>query len=100
MDNTNDQQIVPGLSVTDSGEATVDPSLAPVLIDLALKLEEPANLPVDVEHILAAIVLAARCGQLNPDTQLTADDPQLAHILLPHVRTIFADYKGKVGRDD
>lgn len=49
-------QIVPGISVSSSGQASVDPSLADVLFDLALQLEGPTNLPVDVEHVRAAIV--------------------------------------------
>jgi len=58
------QQIVPGISVFSSGQATVDPSLAEVLFDLALQLEGPTDLPVDVEHVVAAIVFAARKGEL------------------------------------
>ena len=95
-----EQQVVPGISISVSGQATVDPSLADVLFDLAIKLEEPTNLPVDVEHVLAAIVLAARKGELDPNTQLSADDPALAEVLVCHVKTVFADYGGKVGEDD
>ncbi|WP_417847162.1 hypothetical protein [Thalassoglobus sp.] len=36
--------------------------LSEVLFDLALKLEEPANLSIDVEHVLAATVLTASYG--------------------------------------
>ena len=100
MDNSDDQQIVPGISISSSGQATVDPSLSDVLFDLAIKLEEPTNLPVDVEHILAAIVLAARNGELDPNTPLSSDDPALADVLAVHVRTVFADYGGKLGMDD
>jgi hypothetical protein len=98
MQNSH-QQIVPGISVTSSGQATVDPSLANVLFDLAIKLEEPTNLPVDVEHVLAAVVLAARNGELDANTPLSSDDPALVDILVVHVKTVFADYDGKVGRD-
>ena len=98
MQNSH-QQIVPGISVTSSGQATVDPSLANVLFDLAIKLEEPTNLPVDVEHVLAAVVLAARNGELDANTPLPSDDPALVDILVVHVKTVFADYDGKVGRD-
>ncbi|MCH7988044.1 MAG: hypothetical protein IID46_02715 [Planctomycetes bacterium] len=97
---STEQQIVPGISVTSSGQATVDPSLADVLFDLAIKLEEPTNLPVDVEHVLAAIVLAARKGELDPNTLLSSDDPALITVLIEHVKTVFADYDGKVGLDD
>ncbi|MCX7407817.1 MAG: hypothetical protein NTZ32_07005 [Planctomycetales bacterium] len=48
--NSDDQQIVPGLSVSTSGQATVDPSIADALFDLAIKLEEATTLPVDVQH--------------------------------------------------
>ena len=77
-----------------------DPSLADVLFDLAIKLEEPTQLPVDVEHILAAIVMAARQGELAPNTRLSSEDPALAAVLINHVKTVFAEYDGKVGRDD
>ena len=100
MDNTGDQQIVPGISVTSSGQATVAPSLTDVLFDLAIKLEEPTNLPVDVEHVLAAIVLAARKGELDPNTPLSPDDPTLVEILVGHVKTVFEQFGGKVGKDD
>ena len=94
------RQIVPGISVSSSGQATVDSSLAELFVDLAIRLEEPTNLPVDVEHVLAAVVLAARNGELDPNTPLTADDPVLANLLAVHVKTVFAEYGGGVGTDD
>ncbi len=100
MENNRDHQIVPGISVTPSGQATVDPSVSDVLFDLALKLEEPANFPVDVEHVLAAVVLAARNGELNSETPLNSDDPTLVRVLLRHVITVFEKYGGSVGTDD
>lgn len=96
----DDQQIVPGLSVSETGQATVDPNLADVLFDLALKLDETMPFPVDVQHVLAAIVLAARNGELQPSTRLSADDPALTIILAKHVTTVFAKFDGKVGMDD
>ncbi len=100
MNNNDDQRIVPGISVNSSGQATVDPSLADVLFDLAIMLEESTNLPVDVEHVLAAIVLAARKGELDPNTPLSSDDPALAELLAGHVKAVFADYGGKLGMVD
>lgn len=94
------QQIVPGISVSSSGQASVDPSLADVLFDLALQLEGSTDLPVDVEHVLAAIVLASRNGELAPDKPLRSNDPALAGILKAHVKTVFAKYGGNVGMDD
>ncbi len=100
MQSESEEQIVPGIVVTASGQATVDPSLADVLFDLAIMLEEPTNLPVDVEHVLAAVVLAARKGEIDPNMPLSSDDPSLVELLVGHIRTVFADYDGKVGEDD
>ncbi|MEM1070876.1 MAG: hypothetical protein AAGG48_06090 [Planctomycetota bacterium] len=94
------RQIVPGITVTASGQATVDPTMVKILIDLALELEEPTQLPVDVEHVLAAIVLAARSGDLDENMQLASDDPGLIKTLVVYVKTIFTDFGGNVGSDD
>ena len=98
--NGDDEQVVPGISISPSGQATVDSSLANVLFDLAIKLEESTQLPVDVEHILAAIVMAARQGELDPNRRLSSEDPALAAVLINHVKTVFAEYDGKVAIDD
>ena len=100
MNSNNNQRIVPGISVTASGQATVDPSLTDVLFDFAIQLEEPTHLPVDVEHVLAAIVLAARKGDIDPNTPLSSNDPALVAVLVSHVKTVFVHYGGRVGRDD
>lgn len=97
---SDERQIVPGLSVSSSGQATVAPSFAETLFDLALKLEKPTGLPVDVEHVLAAVVLAARNDELDRTKPLSSDDPALVQILTAHVNSVFADYDGKVGSED
>ena len=72
---SREQQIVPGIFVSSSGQATVDPSLADVLFDLAIKLEEPTNLPVDVEHVLAAVVWLLVVVVLAKQGRLSASQP-------------------------
>ena len=49
--NSYDQQIGPRLSVSNTGQTTIDPSIADVLFDLAIKLKETTTLPVDVQHL-------------------------------------------------
>jgi len=100
MQSESEQQIVPGISITASGQATVSPSLTDVLFDLSIKLEKPTKLPVDVEHVLAALVLAARKGELDPNKPLSSDDPALVQVLVEHVKSVFSDYNGTVGTDD
>ena len=98
--NGDDEQVVPGISISPSGQASVDSSLTNVLFDLAIKLEELTQLPVDVEHVLAAIVIAARQGELDSNTRLSSGDSASAAVLTNHVKTVFAEYDGKVGMDD
>ncbi len=89
-----------GISLDVAGQAAIDPSLNDVLFDLALNLESPTDLPVDIEHVVAAIVIAAHQNQLSADHVLTADDAELIDILTPHVKSVFKLYDGRVGRDD
>lgn len=97
---SSDRQIVPGICISPTGQATIDPSLKNVLFDLALNLEGPTKLPVDIEHVVAAIVLAVRTNQIDATTPITPDDPKLLEIIAEHVKFVFANYGGKVGRDE
>jgi len=96
----DDQQIVPGLSVSTTGQATVDRSIADVLFDLAIKLGETTAFPADVQHVVAALVLSARNGKLDSRTPLSSDDSVLVEMLAAQVKTVFAAYADKVGIDD
>lgn len=100
MNENQAHQIIPGISLSESGQATVDPSLTDVLIVIAIKIDDTSKHPVDVEHVLAAIVLAARGGAIEPDTKLSSDNDALISILAEHVETVFRKFGGKVGRDD
>ena len=106
MDNPNQdqivshEQIVPGISITSRGQATVAPSMADVLFDLALELENLTTHPVDVEHVLASIILAVRKGELDSKLPLSSRDPELVKVLAGHVNTVFTDFDGKLGKDD
>ena len=98
--NSNNLQIVPGLSVSKTGQATVDSSIADVLFELAVKLEKTTGLPVDVQHVVAALVLATRSGQRDPQQPLSCDDSELAAVLKVQLKTVFDVYGGNVGTDD
>ncbi len=94
------RKIVPGISLSLSGEATIAPSVRNVLFDIAIQLEESTNLPIDIEHVVAAIVLAARNNEIDANAPLVSDDSVLVGKLAPHVKSVFALYGGKVGRDE
>ena len=94
------REVIPGITLSSTGQATVAPGLGDVLFDLAVKLDDALPYPVDVQHILAAIILAADAGELKPDTRLAVNDVALETILARHLRTVFTRYGGKVGQDD
>lgn len=100
MNDHQDQQIVPGISLSTSGQATVDPALTEVLIDIAIKIDDMSKFPVDVEHILAAIVMATRSGSIGTDTEMSADNGTLISALAEHVETVFKTFGGNVGTED
>jgi len=94
------QQIVPGLSISASGQATIEPRINDTLLDLATSLEEPTNLPVDIEHVVAAIILAVQNKEIDKNAILSGDDPSLIEILSPHIKSIFSLYDGVLGTDE
>ena len=100
VNDNQEQQIVPGISLSKSGQATVDPGLTEVLIDIAIKIDDTSKYPVDVEHVLAAIVLAAKSGSITADTELSSDNEPLMSALAKNVETVFEKFGGKVGKDD
>ena len=100
MSENQDQQIVPGISLSSTGQASVDGALTEVLIDIAIKIDDNSRHPVDVEHVLAAIILAVRNGSIAPDTDLSSDHEELIPVLAEHVETVFKNFDGKVGGDD
>lgn len=97
---SNSKQIAPGITVAPSGEATIDASLKNVLFDLALNLEGPTGRPVDIQHVVAAILLAAQSNQIDAERPLVANDVTLIGVLTPHVKSIFERYGGNVGKED
>ena len=91
---------MPGLSIGVAGRATIDPTIIDTLLDLASSLEEPTHLPVDIEHVVAAIILAARNKEIDTNAILSGNDPSLIEILSPHIKSIFALYDGVLGTDE
>ena len=92
--------IVKGVRMTPDGEVTIDPKLEDALCDLAIAMQGPDDLPVDVEHVVAALIFASRKGEIPPDYELRPRDRTLKAILRPHVRMIFSRYGGQVTEED
>ena len=79
---------------------SVDEGLTETLLDLAEALEGRTGRPVDVEHVVAAVVLANRAGNLGSDRRLRTGDDLLLMALAPHVEAVFAKYGGVVAEDE
>ena len=78
----------------------MDAELGKLLFDFALKLEDTVAYPVDVQHVLAAIVLAAKDGRLDRGTPLSIDDAGQVAVLTDYVKIVFTQFQGRLGEDD
>lgn len=94
------RQVIQGITLSSKNEATVAPELADGLFDLALKLEETTGLAVDVQHVLAAIVMGSTTGEIPNDETVSSLSTTRLKILEKHVRIVFSQFGGKVGEDD
>ncbi|MGV3486345.1 MAG: hypothetical protein ACO1RT_18140 [Planctomycetaceae bacterium] len=95
-----DRAIVCGIRLSATGEVRVERTVGRVLFDLAIRLEEQVPFPVDVQHVVAALVLAAQQHLLDPKLELSPDDETLMTILARYVRVVFEKYDGKLSEDD
>jgi len=91
---------MPGIRLDDSGQATVDSAMGNRLISLAIALEAYTSHAVDVQHVLAAIIIAINDGSLDSELPLPESEPALLRLLAKHVESVFAKTGGKVSLDD
>lgn len=92
--------IVSGIRMTPEGEVSIAPRLDEPLCDLAIEMQGPDDLPIDVEHVVAALILASREGKVPTDYELKPRDRTLKAILRPYVKMIFQKYGGQVCEDE
>ena len=84
--------IAVGIRLSKSGEVSVDGPAGRALFDLAIALENATPHPVDVQHVLAAIVLAAGDALIDDSTRLTPDDKALQRIVSDYLPLVFQQY--------
>lgn len=94
------EEILPGISIDESGQVTVDKRMGELLFSLALELEDAVVAPVDIEHVLAAIVLASREGEIDAETTLSKESPELLQVLRRRLKNVFESYGGQLGQED
>ena len=94
------RQVVPGITLSAKKEATVAPELSDALFELALKFEDRTGMPVDVQHVLAAVVMAAGTGELHGETDIRKSEPGMETVLEKYIRIVFSEFGGQVGGDE
>ena len=100
MPPPDERQLVPGITLSAEGEVTVEPDLEDTLCELAISLQDATDLPVDVEHVVAAIVFGVQQGEILSHTRITTKDRGLADVLARQIQLIFDKYGGQVCEDD
>lgn len=93
-------RVIPGIELDTAGQVTVDAPMGRRLISLALDLESYTSRPVDVQHVLAAIILATSNGDLVAGEPLPPPDSAWMRMLASHVDSIFQQTGGRVSEDD
>lgn len=84
--------LLPGIAVDASGQVTVGSDTGKLLFELALALEDTVSSPVDVEHVLAAMILAARDGRLASDTEMSHSNSKLIAAVREFLPVVFQRY--------
>ena len=93
------RMIAPGIYLDDTGHVSVDAEVGRALFDLAIELEDATPHPVDVQHVLAAIVLAERDGLVNEQTQVSRENPSLQEIVCQYLPLVFTQYGDQLGAE-
>ena len=90
------EQIVEGVSIDRQGSVRVAEGMQQDLCELAISLQEITTHPVDVEHVLAAVVMAVRDGKLERASTLTNESQEINAVIARYVNILFARHGGKV----
>ncbi len=92
------EDIIDGVSIDRSGVVHIDSKCEKPLCDLAIELQTD-DVPVDVEHVVAALVMAVRDGKLERGVSLEAFDAESIGTVGRYVALLFKQHGGKVCDD-
>lgn len=91
--------IAQGIRLDEAGQVSVDADVGRVLFDLAIELENVVPHPVDVQHVLAAIVLAERDGHVNDQTAISSSNEMLRGWVQTYLPVVIEQYGDQLGAD-
>jgi len=94
-----ERMIAQGISADDSGQVSVDADAGRLLIELAIDLEASVAEPVDVQHVLAAIVLAASDGLVDDQTRMSPDNDAVRNIVIRYLPVVLERFGDQLGSE-
>ena len=94
-----ERMIAQGISADDSGQVSVDADAGRLLIELAIDLEASVTEPVDVQHVLAAIVLAASDGLVDDQTRMSRDNDALRNSVIRYLPVVLERFGDQLGSE-
>ena len=83
------EEIVEGVSIDRRGTVAVTAGWQQTLCDIAIELQELTDYPVDVEHLLAALVMSVRDEKIVRGSKLTLGNREQNKILVRYVEILF-----------
>ena len=94
--------ILPGIESDESGRVSVDSIAGKLLFDLAVEAEDAVPHPVDVEHVLAALILAVHDHDLVVESveDMTLSNPVLLAATRKFLPIVFERYGTGLGDVD
>ncbi len=94
-----ERMIAQGISSDTSGQVSVDANAGRLLIELAIDLEASQTQSIDVQHVLAAIVLAARDGLVDDQTCMSRDNDALRNSVIRYLPLVLTRYGDQLGSE-
>ena len=100
MGKYSTEQIVEGVTIDRQGTVVVAEGFQKTLCDIALDLQERTPHAVDVEHVLAALVMAVRDGKIPRNSSFSSGDGAQNEILSRYIEVLFTRYGGKINGEN
>ncbi len=92
------EAIVEGITLDKSGTVHIESDLEQTLCDVAIELQSDDR-PVDVRHVVAALVMATRDGKIDRATRLGDLTDEQSRVLSRYVGVLFQQHGGSISDD-
>ena len=94
------EKIVEGITIDRKGTVAVAEGLQQALCAIALDLQDHLPHAVDVEHVLAALVMAVRDGKVSRNQSLPTMGASEITVLQRYINVLFEKYGGDIAEEN